>query len=623
MIDILINFLYKLIELLDKRNIQEDKLVWSHLLNGVQIKSESGWSPAAYIHMTKPFTVYKIRTIGGLELECADEHILFDGQMNTVYAKDLKPGGSIMTEYGVDSIESVSILNRTVSMGDVTVLNDNESYYSNHILSHNTTTSAIFMLHYILFNVDKNSLVLGNKRKTAVEILDKVKNIYYELPYYLKPGIYKWNEGEIVLDNGCRCMAEATTVNSGISFTFHCILADEFSKIAKNIQEPFYEHVFPTVIAANARFMISSTVNLDNPKDLFYRLLTAAKNGDNDYAPFEVTWRDVPDWDEENKCWVKRDEKWHRRMIANYGSEEAFEGQFGIGFEYTTSSIIASSVLKKRRPNYVNFIPKDLYGVPCADKYFWKPDYEPMEQLKRDYIVATIDLAEGLGEKHDDTICCFNKVYPGGKTECVGYFRANDIDREVYAMSFVMIFSLYCNMERLLVSFEKNTYGDLFIQHVMNIINSDERLAMKFDIGCFVKYYNESGTKWVYGIKITSGNKTPHCILFKEDYEKGYVDNNSQLFYDQIVDFGTTSGGHYAALNGNHDDIVMAQMQIEFVKETLQWKMMVGEIVEVDNVKTLENTDKSTIYNPFETQWDRMIKDAEENSNYNRLTRIM
>ena len=130
MIDILINFLYKLIELLDKRNIQEDKLVWSHLLNGVQIKSESGWSPAAYIHMTKPFTVYKIRTIGGLELECADEHILFDGQMNTVYAKDLKPGGSIMTEYGVDSIESISILNRSVSMGDVTVLNDNESYYS-------------------------------------------------------------------------------------------------------------------------------------------------------------------------------------------------------------------------------------------------------------------------------------------------------------------------------------------------------------------------------------------------------------------------------------------------------------------------------------------------------------
>ena len=38
-----------------------------------------------------------------------------------------------------------------------------------------TTTSAVFMLHYILFNTDKNALVLGNKRKTAGEILDKAK----------------------------------------------------------------------------------------------------------------------------------------------------------------------------------------------------------------------------------------------------------------------------------------------------------------------------------------------------------------------------------------------------------------------------------------------------------------
>lgn len=76
-----------------------------------------------------------------------------------------------------------------------------------------TTTSAIFMLHYILFNVDKNALVLGNKRKTAIEILDKTKKIFLEIPYFLKPGIYKWNEGEIVLDNGCRLMAEATTID--------------------------------------------------------------------------------------------------------------------------------------------------------------------------------------------------------------------------------------------------------------------------------------------------------------------------------------------------------------------------------------------------------------------------
>ena len=49
---------------------------------------------------------------------------------------------------------------------------------------------------------------------------------------------------EIVLDNGCRLMAEATTINSGISFTFHCVLADEFAHIQPNIMDKFYNNLF-------------------------------------------------------------------------------------------------------------------------------------------------------------------------------------------------------------------------------------------------------------------------------------------------------------------------------------------------------------------------------------------
>ena len=156
-----------------------------------------------------------------------------------------------------------------------------------------TVTSALFMLHYLCFNIDKNALVLGNKRKTAVEILDKAKKIFFELPFFLKPGIYKWNEAEIVLDNGCRLMAEATTINSGISFTFHCVLADEFAHIAPNIIDKFYNNLFPTITAGRARFMITSTQNGYN---LFYRIYNAAIAGENEYKPFTVTWDMIPEW---------------------------------------------------------------------------------------------------------------------------------------------------------------------------------------------------------------------------------------------------------------------------------------------------------------------------------------
>ena len=154
-----------------------------------------------------------------------------------------------------------------------------------------TTMSSLFLLHYAMFNVDKNALVLGDKRKTAVEILDKIKKIYLELPFFLKPGILKWNENDVVFDNGCRIMAESTTVNSGIGFTCHVVLCDEFSKISENIKEKFYNHIFPTITAGKARFMITSTVN---GRDLFYRLYKGAELGLNEYAPFKTDWDEVP-----------------------------------------------------------------------------------------------------------------------------------------------------------------------------------------------------------------------------------------------------------------------------------------------------------------------------------------
>jgi hypothetical protein len=103
-------------------------------------------------------------------------------------------------------------------------------------------------------------------------------------------------------------MSEATTINSGISFTFHCVLADEFAHIHPNILDSFYNNLFPTITAGKARFMITSTQNGYN---LFYRLYTSSVKGENEYAPFKTDWWEVPEWNPDTKTWEKRDERWH------------------------------------------------------------------------------------------------------------------------------------------------------------------------------------------------------------------------------------------------------------------------------------------------------------------------
>lgn len=452
-----------------------------------------------------------------------------------------------------------------------------------------TTMSALFMLHYVCFNFDKNALVLGNKRRTSIEILDKTRKILIELPFFLRPGIYKWNEGEIVLDNGCRIMAEATTINSGISYTFHCVLADEFAHIPPNIIDKFYNNIFPTITASRARFMITSTQNGYN---LFYKIWQSAINNESEYAPFKTDWWEVPEWNPEKKCWEKRDEAWHQMQVANYGSEEAFNSQFGTNFDVSANTLIAQKVLIKKRKETERFVNKELAGVPCSDCFFWKPSYEPMEELKKDYIIITCDISEGVGR--DYTVFMINRMLNPmtDETECIGYFRSNKIERNQSALSLQLLCSYYLDLNKYLVSLEWNTYGELFLSYLYDNMDNHRDIMRGFDPSNIVKYYNESGSRYLNGIKITSGNKTTACLMFKEDYEKSIAKNDSDIFMFELEKFCNDGTNHFKASYG-HDDMVMSQVQLNFVKKTLQYKILRGQFDEGLEIK-------SNIYNPFE-----------------------
>ena len=457
-----------------------------------------------------------------------------------------------------------------------------------------TTTSALFMLHYILFNVDKNALVLGNKRRTAVEILDKAKKIFIELPYFLRPGIYKWNEGEIVLDNGCRLMAEATTINSGISFTFHCVLADEFAHVQPNIMDKFYNNLFPTITAGKARFMITSTQNGYN---LFYRLYKAAEAHENEYAHFKTDWDEVPEWNPDKQCWEKRDEEWHRMQVANYGSEEAFNAQFGTNFDVNANTLIDTKIIRRLEKKGVEFINRELPGVSYADKFYWHPDYD-INNLRKDFFVITTDISEGVSG--DDTVYMFNKLClkPNDNfiyTEAIGYFKYNKVNAQQATTVLKEFCSNYLDINRYLVSLEYNLYGELFAKYIIDNIEKDPQNVHRFNEDIIMKYWNDEMTKFTLGKKITAKSKQLGTALFKQYFEREEVVNTSIQFLSQLSNFCDTKGnGTYAASFG-HDDLVMAQLQMVFVLENPQYKSLCQMFLATINAIEVNNT-----YNPYE-----------------------
>ena len=80
--------------------------------------------------------------------------------------------------------------NKKENMYDITVNSKNHRYYSNGILSHNSTSYSIYVLWYILMNQNKSVLICANKFKTAKDILSRVKMAYEMLPKWLKPRNY-------------------------------------------------------------------------------------------------------------------------------------------------------------------------------------------------------------------------------------------------------------------------------------------------------------------------------------------------------------------------------------------------------------------------------------------------
>jgi hypothetical protein len=296
----ILKFLIQIIEWFEYRKLNLDendnskKIINSIELNGYKAFSDTGFEKASQIHLTQPYRNYKLITETH-ELMCADNHIIFDKNFNQIITKNLKVGQSIQTTKGLEKVISVKRQIFKSSMFDLTINHPNHRFYTNGILSHNTIMSSITLLHFALFNNGKNILVTANKLDTAVEVLDKIREIYQRLPFFLQQGILNWNQKFMVFENKSRIKGFATTKTASIGQAADFLYLDEFAYLPDNIADKFYKSVFPTISSIeNSKIIITSTPNGFN---LFHKLLMEAEKPEGEkssYVAKRVYWWQVP-----------------------------------------------------------------------------------------------------------------------------------------------------------------------------------------------------------------------------------------------------------------------------------------------------------------------------------------
>ena len=429
-----------------------------------------------------------------------------------------------------------------------------------------STTMVSYLLHYILFNQNMSVAILANKLSTARELLGRLKLAYEYLPMWLQQGVVEWNKGSIVLENGSKALAAATSSSAVRGGSYNCIMLDEFAYVPQNVAEEFFSSVYPTITSGkDTKVIIVST-----PKGLnmFYRLWVNAtkkpgEEGKNEYFALDVHWRDVPG----------RDDEWKKQTIANT-SVEQFRTEFETEFLGSMHTLVAPEKLKclvYRTPEFINNEGLRIYQRPIPDHKY----------------IMVVDTARGQGQDYH----AFSVV----DVSCIPYrvvatFRNNMLAPMLYPNAIYPIARQYNNAYTLV---EINDIGG----QVADILHDE----LEYDNIIYVSMQGRKGQvvnggfgakgSSINGVKTSTAVKRIGCSILKnliEDTKLIVEDFNT---VDELTTF-VAKGDSFEAEDNHHDDLAMTLVLFSWLTTQAYFKSITGSDIRKDlyeeQIKNLE-----------------------------------
>lgn len=301
------------------------------------IQTDSGWQSLTYINQTVEYTVWYLELDNGMTLECADDHIVYLSTGQEIFVKHLSVGDAVITDLGISVVVFVHSTNRVEQMYDVTVDSDDHRFYSNGILSHNTTVAAGYLLWYAMFRPDSTILVAAHKATGASEIMQRIRYAYESCPDHIRAGCTEYNKGSLTFDNGSRIVSSTTTETTGRGMSLTLVYLDEFAFVRPTIAREFWTSLSPT-LATGGKCIVTSTPNNDDDtfatiwkgaNDLFDQFGNETAVGKNGFKGYLAKWDQHPD----------RDEAWAAQERNSIGEER---------FRREHSCITSSSLIRVR-----------------------------------------------------------------------------------------------------------------------------------------------------------------------------------------------------------------------------------------------------------------------------------
>jgi hypothetical protein len=445
-----------------------------------------------------------------------------------------------------------------------------------------TITSSIFLLWYLLFNFEKNAMIMANIGDTAAELMDKIKVIMKGLPFFLKPGLIVYNVMTMKFDNGCRIMAKTTTKTSSIGYTIHMLYMDEFAHINPNFINQFFKSVYPTISSSQiARVIITSTPNGMNK---FWELYKGAIEGENEFNPIRVEWWQIPN----------RDEEWKRKEIAALGSEEDFNQEYGCQFLSSSRLLLDSYTLKRLKNSEEQFIFHELSPFENSpidySNLIWHPKFDPASIFEKDgqRFYVSIDTASGGGG--DYSVANIFKVAPMPSNVIknkkffedesdffcllqVGIFRSNIIEIDEFKALLEILIGGVLGVDNTRIVLELNYKGEILMD---KLLDCEEF----FDEMFVYTKHSEASSRLKPGIKLTVKNKEKFCYDLKINTRSSKIIPCSKNGIHELANFGINPNGSFSSQIGK-DDEAMTLVNINCIFDNGDFQETVSDLYDI------------------------------------------
>jgi len=514
--------------------LDEKKFIESVFVDDYEVMTDTGWVDIVKLHKTVPYIVWHITTKNGYELYAADDHIVFTDKMEEIFLKNLNRSNSIMTVDGPSQIESVECLDYEENMYDLELdYSSNKRYYSNGILSHNTTTTTIFCLWYVMFHMDKKVLIAANKESTAVEIIDRIKLALENIPLWMQPGILTYNKLSVEFNNGSKIMGSSTTSDSFRGQSAHVCYIDEVAAIDNSIMNQFWSAVYPIISSSKDSkcIMVSTPRGIGN---LFYETYNNAimnVNNKDGWKAFRIDWYDVPG----------RDEEWlNQQLISLNNNRVMFAQEFLNSFHSSSYTLLDPKIIDKFKQFALSdqwFEPEEISIKFTNKKYkrWFKPE------INHSYLIGA-DTADGIGG--DSSIILVFDITDGTNIKQVCEFESNSCS--TFEFSYILTkLAKYYNEAH--IATEANGIGE----GVLNMLES---------VYQYENIINAGRKKRERGIYSHVQTKADACMWTRDLLQHINITLYSKQLINEMETFEKKESKFniYQAVTGKHDDFMMA-----------------------------------------------------------------